>query len=133
MAGSNTLTYLKETIKRGFLAVTFLVSFFVLSGFVNNNRSSSQVTYTEVYRNAHFLLKNGISYKRAALTFYKEKPSRFVLKRNFNRSVSAFNKLTLQQYKHLKQAFLFTKCSITYQVWNLLGRADRDAPCSLRS
>ena len=130
MASSNTITYLKEAVKKGFLTVTFLVSFFVLSGYVNNSGPNTQAAYTELYNSSHFTLKSGISYKRATLSFYKGKPSRFALKTNFNWGISVYNKLAFQRYQHLKGIFLFTKRFVTYQVWNLSDNTDQDIPSS---
>ena len=130
MASSNTITYLKESVKKGFLTVTFLVGFFVLSGYVNNSGPNTQAAYTELYNSSHFTLKSGISYKRAALFFFKDKSSCFTLKTKFNWGVSVYNKLAFQRYQHLKGIFLFTKRFVTYQVRNLPVHTDQDIPSS---
>jgi hypothetical protein len=126
VANSEILIYLKIQAKRWLLMSTLLVSFFALSGYVSNNLpNNNRAPYTEVLADKSFILKSGISYKRAALFFYKNAPSYVIIRGNFDPGISLYNKLEIGRYQHLKQLFLFTKRTVNYPINHLYYTADQ--------
>lgn len=126
MANSEILIYLKTQAKRWLLTSTLLVGFFAVSGYVSNNLpTSNRAPDTEVLADKSFILKSGISYKRAALFFYKNAPYCFILRGNFDQGISIYNKLEIGRYQHLKQLFLFTKRMVNYPINHLYYTADQ--------
>jgi hypothetical protein len=126
VANSEILIYLKTQAKRWLLTSTLLISFFALSGYVSNKLpNNSRAPYSEVLADKSFILKSGISYKRAALFFYKNASSCFIIKENFDLGISLYNKLEIGRHQHLKQLFLFTKCRVNYPISHLYYTADQ--------
>ena len=126
MANSEILIYLKTQAKRWLLTSTLLISFFALSGYVSNNLpNNNRAPDTEVLADKSFTLKSGISYKRAALFFYKNAPSCFIIRENFDLGISFYNKLEIGRYQYLKQLFLSTKRTVNYPINHLYYTADQ--------
>jgi hypothetical protein len=126
VANSEILIYLKTRAKRWLLTSTLLISFFALSGYVshslpNNNRA----TDTEVLTAKPFILKSGISYKRAALFFYKNEPYSFIDRKDPDLRILLYNKLEIGRYQHLKQLLVSTKCTLNYPISHLYYTADQ--------
>ena len=102
------------------------MGFFAVSGYVNNNLpTNNRAPYTEVLADKSFILKSGISYKRAALFFYKNAPSCFIIRENFDLGISLYNELVIGRYQHLKQLFLSTKRTVNYPINHLYYTADQ--------
>ena len=126
MANSETFIYLKTHTKRWLLTCTLLVSFFAFSGYVSNNLpNNNRAPDTEVLADKSFILKSGISYKRAALFFYKNAPSCFIIRKDFDPGLAFYNKLEIGRYQHLKQLFLFTKSKVNYPINHQYYAADQ--------
>ncbi|MEN0055937.1 MAG: hypothetical protein AAGC65_19815 [Mucilaginibacter sp.] len=108
-------TYHKTLLKKWILAFTLIISFFVLSGYVNscipNGKSVAEIT---ALANKIAALKGGISYKRVALSFYKPKPLYRVVIRLFNLNNGVYLNLLTSRYFYLKRLFTSFKSNIIY-------------------
>jgi hypothetical protein len=126
VANSEILIYLKTQAKKWLLTSTLFISFFAFSGYVSNNLpNNNRAPDTEVLADKSFILKSGISYKRAALFFYKNTLSCFIIRENFDLGISHYNKREIDRYQHLKQLFLFTKRTVNYPINHLYYTADQ--------
>jgi hypothetical protein len=118
--------YLHNQAKKWLLTFTFVISFFAVSGYVNNGPSSGHITPTGWYSIKSFTLKGGISYKRAATLFYERNLPCYKTGNDFNLKVLLDNRLAINRYHHLKQLFLFTKHSVNYPISHLYYTADQN-------
>jgi len=117
---------IKASFKKHLLAFTFLLGFFALSGYVSHNiPGSNRVSGTELFTDKNFVLKGGISYKRAALAFYTNTSSYTVHTEYAGQRIIIYNDLTLTRYRYLKHLFSSTKHYFAYPIDHLYHRADQ--------
>ena len=114
------------SFKKYLLAVSLLLSFLALSGYVSQSiPGGNRISTTELLADKNFILKGGISYKRAALAFRSNALSyssnaKYVIQR-----IYTDNKLTLIRYRHLNQLFSSAKYYFTYTIDHLYHTADQ--------
>ena len=114
-AMSITQTYYETLLKKWILAFTFIISFFVLSGYVNSSiPQGKSVTATTALVNKATALKSGISYKKAALRLYKPKPLYRAAIRLFKLNNWVYLNLLTNRYSYLKRQFISFKPNINY-------------------
>ena len=117
---------IKASFKKYLLAFTFLLGFFALSGYVSHNiPGSNRISGTELFTDKSFVLKGGISYKRAALAFYTNTSSYAASKKHTGHRIIIYNDLTLIRYQYLMHLFLSTKHYFAYPIDHLYHRTDQ--------
>ena len=127
MTGGN----IKASFKKYLLALGFLISFFTLSGYVSQSTpGSNRVSTTEQFTNKFFVLKGGISYKRAALAFHTCALPYSANRKHAAQSVNVDNKLTLIRYQYLKRLFLSNKQHFAFTIDHLYQKADQGGNAS---
>jgi hypothetical protein len=110
-------TYYKSQLTKWMLLFTFIISFFVLSGYVKDaSPSSKPAPETTILTKKFIALKGGISYKRAALALCKPQLSYRASIKRFNQSNRIYINRVASRYLHLKRLFLSTKSNINYLI-----------------
>jgi hypothetical protein len=110
------LTGIKSKVRHGLLALTLLVSFFSISGYINSNRPIAKATDTEVLAVKPFALKNGIGYKRASVAFYRAAFVPLDHKQSFGPRILLYDNLVAHKYRHLRLLFLNHKSAANFQI-----------------
>ncbi|MGN8068989.1 hypothetical protein [Mucilaginibacter sp. SG564] len=117
---------IQTTFKKYLLAFSLLLSFFALSGHVSQSiPGGNRVSTTELFANKSFILKGGISYKRAALAFRSNALPYFAKSSYTIQSIFTDNKLAVIRYRHLSQIFSSAKYYFTYTIDHLYRTADQ--------
>jgi len=114
---------IKASFKKYLLAFGFLVSFFALSGYISHSiTGSNRASITEQFTDKIFVLKGGISYKRAALVL---RTVSYSANRQYVIQSVNSKKLTLIRYLYLKALFLSSRHYFTYTIDHLYHTADQ--------
>jgi hypothetical protein len=117
---------IKASFKKYLLAFSFLISFFMLSGYVSHSApGGNRVSGTELFTDKSFVLKGGISYKRAALTSHVDALSYAAYRKHTDQGINIDNKLALTRYRYLSRLFLSAKHHFAYSIDHLYHTADQ--------
>jgi hypothetical protein len=98
--------------KRWWLVLTLFISFFALSGYVNNAQKSGSNALTEQVTLPNETLKKAISYKKAQSLFYTKFYVNPLFRVDNKTAVFLYNKKVNTQYLCLKQLALLKPCLI---------------------
>ncbi|MDB5288116.1 MAG: hypothetical protein JWR05_3065 [Mucilaginibacter sp.] len=101
-----TNIYFNVQQNRWWLALTLFLSFFALSGYVNNVQQSRSTALTEQVVLPNESLKKAISFKKAQSLFYNKCYTNPLFKSDDNTAVFLYNNVVNTQYLHLKQLAL---------------------------
>jgi hypothetical protein len=101
-----TNIYFNTQPKKWWLALTLFLSFFALSGYVNNVQQSRSTALTEQVGLSNESLKKAISFKKAQSLFYNKYYVNPLFKSDNNTAVFLYNKIVNTQYLCLKQLAL---------------------------
>ena len=126
MLNFKILISLKANARHYLLSFALLLSFFAMSGYVNNARPVAATINTEVLGVTHAAGKSGISYKRGVLAFCGRAVNELVARENSASQISLYNKLIVVRYLHLNQLLLSYKSIACFQFTPLLYPADGD-------
>jgi hypothetical protein len=108
-------TYGKIWLKKLVLVLTFVLSFFAVSGYVDSHLANGkQAPETTVLTNRSIFLKNGISYKSAVLALYKPRPSFPEKTKHFNQNNFIYLNRITSRYAYLKWLFSSIKSNTAY-------------------
>ncbi|WP_090649934.1 hypothetical protein [Mucilaginibacter sp. OK283] len=82
MLNHEILISIKNKARHGLLAFTLLLSFFAISGYINNNRLATGPVNNEALAVRETAGRMGITYKRAALAFCSRTAVHLTVKKN---------------------------------------------------
>jgi hypothetical protein len=108
------LTNVQTSVQRCMLTFTLLISFFALSGYVNNSIPITRTLNTETLTAKPSIPKNVLSFQRASIAFYSIAFTCFIPQDNFQQSVILHGKFALTNYRHLIQLFLSYKSKFVF-------------------
>jgi hypothetical protein len=117
--------------KRWWLALTLFISFFAISGYVNNAQQSRSYTLTERMVLPNETLKKAISYKKAQSLFYTKCCVNPLFRVDDNKAVFLYNKKVNTQYLCLKQLALL-KPRLIIPLNTILHFSATEQPASQR-
>ncbi|WP_439697289.1 hypothetical protein ACFGVS_02425 [Mucilaginibacter sp. AW1-7] len=119
---------IKNKARHGLLAFTLLLSFFAISGYINNNRPTTGQVNSETPAVRDVAGRRGISYKRASLAFCSRTAVHLAVKDNRAARISVHNKLIAGRYVHLMHLFLKHKSISNFQFIPFLYPVDQEYP-----
>ena len=128
MLNHEILISIKNKARHGLLAFTLLLSFFAISGYINNNRPATGPVNSEALAVRETAGRRGISYKRASLAFCSRAVVHLAVKDNPATRISVYNKIIASRYVHLKHFLLVHKSITNFQFIPLLYPADQEYP-----
>jgi hypothetical protein len=128
MLNHEILISIKNRARHGLLAFILLLSFFSISGYLNNNRAATGPVNNEALAVTDVAGRRGISYKRASLAFGSRISLHLAVKDNPTARISVYNKIIAGRYVHLKHLFLAHKSITNFQFIPLLYPADKEYP-----
>jgi hypothetical protein len=119
---------IQNKARHGLLAFTLLLSFFAISGYINNNRPPTGPVNSEALARGETVGRRGISYKRASLAFCSKTSVHLPIKYNPAAQISVYNKTIASRYVHLKHLFLVHKSITSFQFIPLFYPVDQEYP-----
>ncbi|QEC79613.1 hypothetical protein [Mucilaginibacter ginsenosidivorax] len=129
MLNHEILISIKNKARHGLLAFTLLLSFFAISGYINNNRSATRPVNSETLAVREPAGRRGISYKRASLAFCGRTAVHYLtVKESTANRISVYNKVVAIKYLHVKYLSLVHKSITNFQFIRLLYPVDQEYP-----
>jgi hypothetical protein len=128
MLNHEILISIKNKARHGLLAFTLLLSFFAISGYINNNRLATGPVNNEALAVRETARGRGISYKRASLAFCNRIAGHLAVKDNPTARISVCNKIIAGRYVHLMHLFLKHKSISNFQFIPFLYPVDQEYP-----
>ena len=128
MLNHEILIGIKNKARHGLLAFTLLLSFFAISGYINNNRPATGPVNSEAPAIRDVAGRRGISYKRASLAFCSRTAVHLAVKDNPAARIYVYNKIIACRYVHLKHRLLVHKSITNFQFIPVLYPTDQEYP-----